>query len=432
MITPKHTRLDSGQAMMVATVLFLVVSITIIFGLAGPILKQQKIASQFLLSRQSYFLAEAGIEDVVYQLKTGKPVDATETLSLDDNTTTITTTDTLDGKEVISVADVKSLARKLRTEVMLGSGASFYFGVQAGNGGLIMENTSSVSGNVYSNGIVRGSGQSNNIIRGSVVSVGPSGLVDNLHATSSARAHTIKNSKIDGDAYYQTITNTTVLGTSYPGSLDPTISTLPITDELVEEWKQIALDGGVITTPCPYKITGPVTIGPTKINCDLEISGTNYTITLAGNIWVVGDIDISNSPTVRIDPSFGNKGVVMIADNPSNRTTKSKISLENSTVFEGSGSVGSYVMFISQNRSAESGGSEVAIDVKNTVSGDLLVYAGHGEIMLQNSINLKEVSAYRIRLKNTAEVVYETGIANVFFDSGPSGGYEILSWDEIE
>ena len=428
----KDQRLDSGQAMMVATILFLVVSITIIFGLAGPIIRQQEITSQFLLSRQSYFLAEAGIEDVVYQLKTAKLVASTEILSLGGNTTTITITNTPEGKEITSVADVQNATRKLKTNIVLGSGASFHFGVQAGNGGLIMENSSSVSGNVYSNGVVRGSGTANNIIRGDVVSAGLNGLIDNLTATSSAYAHTIKNSKIDGDAYYKSISNTTVLGTLYPGSLDPATSTLPITDEQIEEWKQVALDGGVITTPCPYKITGPVTIGPIKINCDLEISGTNYTVTLAGNVWVAGNIEIQNSPTIRVAASFGNKGVVMIADKPSNQTTSSKIELENSAIFEGSGSPGSHVMFISQNRSAESGGGEVAIDVKNTVSGDLLVYAGHGEIMLQNNINLKEVSAYRIRLKNTAEVIYETGVIDLIFDSGPSGGYEILSWDEIE
>ncbi len=129
---------------------------------------------------------------------------------------------------------------------------------------------------------------------------------------------------------------------------------------------------------------------------------------------------------------MGSKGVVVIADRPSAQTTSGKISLANSVVFEGSGSPGSHAMFISQNRSAESGGDLVAIDVKNTVSGALLVYAAHGEILLQNNINLKEVSAYRIRLKNTAKVIYETGIVNLLFDSGPSGGYEILSWKEIE
>lgn len=427
-----NQKLDSGQAMMIATILFLVVSITIIFGMASPIIKQYRITSQMFTSRQSYFLAEAGMEDIVYKLKTGKEVSPTEILSLDGNTVTTITADTVDGKQVVSTADVRSAVRKVKTSVVLGSGVSFHFGVQAGNGGLIMENTSSVSGNVYSNGVVMGSGPTNNFIRGSVVSAGPSGLIDNLHATSSAYARTISNSKIDNDAYYQSISGTTVLGTLFPDSPNQATSTLPISDGQIEEWKQAALDGGVISSPCPYKITGAVTLGPVKINCNLEISGTNYTVTLAGNVWVVGNIEVENSPTIRVTSSFGNKGVALIADDPSNQTTSSKISLENSVVFEGSGSPGSHVMFISQNRSAELSGSVVAINVKNTVSGALLVYAGHGEIMLQNSINLKEVSAYRIRLKNSAQVIYETGITDLLFDSGPSGSYEILSWKEIE
>jgi len=432
MVSNTKINLERGQAMMVATILFLVVSVTIIFGLAGPILKQQRLASNLVLSRQSYFLAEAGLEDVVYRLKTGKPVSATEVLSLAGDTTTTVTTDVLDEKQIVSSADVKSAVRKLRTNIILGSGVSFHFGVQAGEGGLIMENTSSISGNIYSNGVVRGSGPTNNIIRGSVVSAWSEGLIDNLYATSSVYAHTIRDSKIDGDAYYQSISGTTVLGTLYPGSSDQATSSLPISDEQIEEWKQAALDGGVISSPCPYKINDAMTLGPVKISCDLEISGNNYTITLAGNVWVEGDIVVKNSPVIRIDSSFGKKGVAIVADKPSAPNSSGKISLENSAVFEGSGSPSSHVMLISQNRSAESGGTEVALDVKNTVSGDLLVYAGHGEISLQNSINLKEVSAYRIRLKNTAEVIYETGIANLLFDSGPSGSYEILSWEEIE
>ena len=64
---------NSGQAMMIATILFLVVSITIIFGISGPILKHQKITSQLVLSRQSYFLAEAGLEDVLFTFITQQP-----------------------------------------------------------------------------------------------------------------------------------------------------------------------------------------------------------------------------------------------------------------------------------------------------------------------------------------------------------------------
>jgi len=51
---------------------------------------------------------------------------------------------------------------------------------------------------------------------------------------------------------------------------------------------------------------------------------------------------------------------------------------------------------------------------------------------MENNAILKEVSAYKIHLKNNAEVVYETGLANVLFSSGPGGGFEIKSWMEIE
>lgn len=419
--------------MMVAVLFFVAVSMTMIFGLAGPVLRQQSIVRNLASSRQSYFLAEAGIEDVVYRLKTGKNVSPTEILSLNGNSTTVTTTDILNGKEVTSIADVRESIRKLMTIAALGSGVAFRFGIQAGNGGLIMENTSSITGNVYSNGVVTADGPiADNIIRGSVVSAGPSGLINNIYVTGSAHAHAIIDSKIDGNAYYQNISNTTVLGTLSPNSPDQAPLPSLIPDEQVEEWKQAALEGGVISSPCPYRIKNAVTIGPKKIACDLEISGNNYTVTLTGNIWVEGNILVKNSPTIKVDSSFGNKGVTIVADKPSDPINKGTISLENSVDFEGSGSPSSYVMFISQNRSAESGGSVVAVDVKNTITGSLLVYAGHGEIMLQNNIDLKEVAAYQIRIKNTAEVIYEIGIANLLFDSGPSGGYEILSWKEIE
>lgn len=418
--------------MMVAVLFFVAVSLTMIFGLTGPILRQKTIVRDLASSRQSYFLAEAGIEDVVYRLKTGKQVSPTEVLNLEGATATIVTSDTADGKEVVSIADVRDLTRKLKTSVTLGSGVSFHYGIQAGNGGLFMENTSTILGNVYSNGPVVGDGPTNNIIRGSVVSAGPNGRVANIYATSSVYAHTITGSKVDGDAYYQTLSNTTVLGSSHPNSADQATSALIIGDDQIEEWKQVALAGGIISSPCPYTISNTTTIGPKKINCDLIISGNNYTVTLTGNLWVAGNVTVKNSPTIKVDSSFGDKSVAIIADKPSNPTTSGIVSLENSVIFQGSGTAGSHVMFVSQNSSAESGGTGVAINVKNTVSGALLVYAGHGEIDLENNIHLKEVAAYRIRLENTAEVIYDTGIANLLFDSGPSGGYEILSWEEIE
>ncbi len=143
---------------MVATILFLVVSLTIIFGISAPILKQQKITSQHVLSRQSYFLAEAGLEDVLFRLRTGKPVGANETISLNGSSVTIVTTDVFDGKEVVATGNAGEAVRKVRAGVTMGVGAVFGYGVQVGAGGLTMGNNSVINGSVYSNGNITGSG----------------------------------------------------------------------------------------------------------------------------------------------------------------------------------------------------------------------------------------------------------------------------------
>lgn len=83
---------------------------------------------------------------------------------------------------------------------------------------------------------------------------------------------------------------------------------------------------------------------------------------------------------------------------------------------------------ISQNTSAENGGGESAIKIVNSAQGDLLLYAAHGEILLQNNVELKEVTAYRVHLQNSAKVTYESGLANALFLSGPSGGYTLDKW----
>lgn len=383
-----------------------------------------------LASAQARSLAEAGIDKAVYELNQnggysgesntalGNGTFSVSVASINNNTKRVTVTGVVPNSARPTATKVVQTNVSIDTEVV-----SFAFGVQAGNGGVFLENSASVRGNVYSNGPVMG--QNNNIVRGTVVSAGLAGLISGVHATSSGYAHTISNSTLDGNAYFQTISNTTVGGIQYPGSADQSTTTLPISDELIEEWKAAALLGGVHTTPCPYVISTSISLGPKKINCNLTIQGTGNIITLNGPLWVKGNIDIQNSPTIRVSSAQSGRSIPIIADDPSNRLDGSKIEIENSAVFEGTGD-GSYVLFISQNNSAESGGSNEAIEVKNTVSGDLLVYAGHGEIKLDNNSNLSEVTAWRIRAKNSAEVTYETGLGSTLFPAGPGGSWAVV------
>lgn len=450
---------QAGQAMMVATILFLVVSITIIFGLAGPILKQQKMTSQTLLSRQSYFLAEAGVENVVYKLKTGKPVAPTETLSLGESSATITTTDVLGGKQIVANADVKESARKVRVDLVTGSGASFHYGVQVGNGGVRMENSSSVFGSIYSSGNVFGGGSG--AISGDVFAASTSLISDapdiggnaQAHAidhtriaqnassttsmvsatiSGSAYADTITNSNITKDAYYNTsISGTIVGGSIFSGVSPPTdlpVLSFPITDDQISGWEAAAVAGGTYISPCPYVISGgTVSLGPKKINCDLTISGGVTTIN--GPVWVVGNIEFKNTADIKLASGYQSTSEVIIADNPADRLTSSKIALSNSS--EVYGSSGGYLILVSRNNSSENGGNERAINIQNSASSSVL-YAPHGKVQISNSTHLKEVVAYLLHLTNSASVSYETGLSSLLFSSGPSGGYVIKSWDEIQ
>ncbi|TSC57916.1 MAG: Uncharacterized protein Greene041679_226 [Parcubacteria group bacterium Greene0416_79] len=417
-----------GQALFISALFFLILSLTIVQGVTHPVLNRVESARGVEQSAESFYLAEGVLADVLYRLMKNMPVDDAETIALGGGSATATTTSTANGKEVTTEGNRSGYLRKGRAGLRTGSGASFHYGVQSGTGGIHLKNTSLVVGNVSANGPV--TGENSNLVKGDVISAGASGLIDGVHATSSARAHTIRDAFIEGDAYYQTISNTTVQGALHPGSADQATSSLPIPDAQIEEWKSDAAAGG--SAACSggtYTVSGSVSLGPKKIPCNLTIGGSDE-VTLGGHLWVEGDIEIANTASVRIDASLGEKSVAVIADKPSSETTSGKINLKNSAVFYGSGNPDSFILFISQNRSAEAGGSTVAIEVQNNAAGKLLVYAPHGEIVLKNSVSLKEVVGYKLTLENSAQVIYETGLADLLFTSGPSGGYTIDSWRE--
>ena len=427
---PPRILTRGGQVALTAVFFFLVASTIIVFGVFSPVLRHIQVSDNYRESSGSLYTAESLSEDLLYRIKNGLAFGPSTPLSLNGVTAVATTTTVFDGKEVVvSGTSAGSFVRTLKVHAVTGAGAAFNYGVQSGAGGIALHNSSSVIGNLFSNGPI--TGDSSNLIKGDVISAGPSGSISGIHATSSAYAHAITNSTIDKDAYYVTISNTTVGGASHSGSADQATSTLPISDAQVSVWEGDAANGGTISSPCPYQISSNATLGPKKIACDLEITGSPI-VTIAGAVWVVGNITIKNSATLRVDPSIGNKSVPVIADDPANRATGGTIAIQNSTQFLGNGPQ-SYVLLLSQNNSAEQGGNTKAIDMQNSSNGgDLLLYAGHGLIELGNSASLKEVTGYQLSLKNSATVTYITGLANLLFTSGPGGGFMFDVWREVQ
>ncbi|MBI4155982.1 MAG: hypothetical protein HY507_01985 [Candidatus Zambryskibacteria bacterium] len=427
----KKVKHNSGAAMLLAILFFLFASMTIILGITNPILKQARIVSDLLRSKESYYYAEGGLEDALYRIKNNKTINSGDTIVNNGYITTITVTPTSDGKIIEALSNRNEIIRKMQSKVITGVGANFHYGIQSGAGGFLLQNSSTVTGNIFSSGSVRGSG---NTIYGDIISAGSNGLIDTLHATGTAYAHTIEDSTIDKDAYYTIKTNTAVGGTSYPNSPDQGTITLPISDAQISAWESDATSGGSVTcSGDSYTINSDVTIGPKEVPCNLNINGTGsgITVTIAGPIWVKGNINITNKATIRMAESLGSQNAAIIADNPLNTVGSGMISVGQNVVFQGSGFSGSYVFIISQNNDAETDDNPTdAISIGNGASA-LVAYASHGQVTLSQSVSLKAVTAYKVVLKNSANVTYDTGLANANFVSGPSGGWTISSWAEV-
>jgi hypothetical protein len=415
---------------MIMVLLFALASYIAVAGVSRGMFEDRTVTRSLLDSRQGYYAAESGVEDAVYRHLEGMSIGTSEVISVGSSTATTTITNVLDEKWLSATAKVGALTRKTRSIIRVGNGASFNFGLQSDVGGITMNNSSSVSGNAYSNGPIVGGGSS--MIYGDVISAGATGSITGVHATGSAWANAISNSRVDKNAYYQTISSTVVGGVSYPGSANQATSSLPIADSLIEEWKVQAEAGGVITSPCPYTINSDVTIGTRKIQCsNVTITGNNTDVTLSGPLWIDGNLTLEKA-TFHIPSTLGTKSVQIVVDDPENHATGSKIVVQNSTTFVDDDGGSSYVLLLSRNNSAKNGGSEVAIDLAQSANGKVLVYAAEGEINLANSVTMKEVTGYHIVLGNNTNVQYETGLANLLFSGGPGGSYVLTQWQEIQ
>lgn len=430
-------RNNKGAAMLIAVIFFLFISLTIVIGIATPILNQVKDSIELVHSKETFYLAEGGIEDAVYRVLYNKTIVTGDTLPINGGTATLTYSSSGATKTLLVSANVGGRIRKMQMNLVSGTGIAFHYGIQSGQGGFLLQNSSSITGNAFSSGPVVGSG---NYINGDVISAGSSGLINNIHATGTAYAHTIQNSVIDKDAYYVTKTSTTVGGTSYPGSADQSSAPLPITDAQISAWESDAVAGGtMLSSACDSysgasntcTISSTKSLGPLKIPFNLLIKSSSGILTVTGPLWVTGNITTQTGPTIAMSSGLTSQNVAIIADNPSNTTGSGIINVGQSTVFQGSGAVGSYVFMISQNNSAETGGSTDAISMSQGASA-LVAYASHGQITLSQSVSVKESTAYKIVLTQSANVTYDTGLPSVLFKSGPSGGYGITSWQEVQ
>ncbi|KPJ56065.1 hypothetical protein AMJ49_05830 [Parcubacteria bacterium DG_74_2] len=142
---------------------------------------------------------------------------------------------------------------------------------------------------------------------------------------------------------------------------------------------------------------------------------------MRGTIYVTQDFSIANNATIKLDPDYSSTSGVVIVDGKSD--------IKNGSTLQGSGVVGSYLMILSTNPSLDP--ANPAINVNNNATGAVF-YTSLGVIRLRNNMKIREATGYKLYLDNNAEIEYEVGLMNTEFSSGPSGGWIVASWKEVE
>ncbi len=416
---------QKGFVVFFITILVLVAVFGIALSVSLLTLGQQKIINNIIKATQAYYIAEAGIEDALLRLNNNPSMAALSyNFNVGSGAASIDILDMLVGsRTIISQGDILNRTKKLRVvRAITTDGVSFFYGSQAGDGGIYMENNSIIYGNVFSNSSVMGSGT----ITETVIVAGNGnkiqGTMIDLTIGGDAYVHTCEDSNIAGTLTY-------VSGGSFgsctagggfvnggPNEIEPI--DLPISQGQIDNWKSDIADAGVQFSSHIVSSGTTEYLGPLKIEGDLTIEN-NATLILNGNLWVTGNILIENGGIIRLDSGYGSTSGVIIANG--------NITAINGSILEGSGSEGSYIMLLS---TSVYDGSP-AIDVMNTAEGAVF-YASDGMIRLHNNADIHEAVGWKIYLDNNAEITYETGLANLLFSSGPSGGWKTIEWTEIE
>ena len=255
---------------------------------------------------------------------------------------------------------------------------------------------------------------------------GLTGVINAMNVGLDAHAHTVTGSTVTGVLYCvvgtaNTANTTNMCNTSLA---DPGPEPMPVSDDQITSWKADAEAGGTISGNYTVSTT-TATLGPKKITGNLTLQN-NKILTITGTLWVEGNIDMGNGSQIVLASSYGGAGGLVIVDGTTN--------IQNNAVFAGSGQTGSYVMVVSTSDCPQSPlcFAAPAIQLSNN-AGAVILNAQRGTVSFSNNGQANSASAYQILLNNNAQVIYDNGLKNAYFSSGPSGGgYSYASWKEVE
>lgn len=237
-----------------------------------------------------------------------------------------------------------------------------------------------------------------------------------------AWANTVENSTVSGDLYCQSGSgNNKVCDTSRS---DPVEKPMPVSDANIEDWKNHAESGDIINGDYSLGGSDIEYLGPAKINGNLSV-GAGAHLYVTGTLYVTGNISLNGGGIISLDSSYADTSGVIISDG--------RISVTGGGLFDGSGTAGSYLLVVTTSACPYSGScSNSPAVTASGGTGSVVLNAQNGDLELTGGASAKQLTAKKIIMSGGTTVHYETGLSDINFESGPSGGWNISSWQEVE
>ncbi|MCX6786963.1 MAG: hypothetical protein NTY93_00315 [Candidatus Kaiserbacteria bacterium] len=413
---------------LVLALVFLGIFFTVASAYLSSVTSSARSTRYDLASAQALAIAEAGVDATLYQLNQN-PGYAGETNTALGNGYLTTVVTSIDGssKRITATAYVPSNINPIATKTVKVATSinnaviSFHYGVQAGTGGFVMSGGATINGSVYSNGgidattgvHITGSATAINTIGGNNY---VTGVYVGILASDDAWAHTVKGATVTGTIYCQS--GSYINKTCNTSRADPTPIAMPLSDSIIQEWKDDAVTGGVINGDYHVNYAG-ATLGPKKVVGDLLVDGGG-TLTVSGTLWVTGNITVTGGGKVKLASSYGANNGAIVSDG--------QVFVSGGANFSGSGQSGSYPFLITTSACPAETGCSGKHDANNAVeldggAGTVAIVAQNGTAAISGGSALKAVTAKQITMDGGATLVYDSGLVNANFSSGPGGSW---------
>lgn len=305
---------NRGAAILIVVLFFVIISVTLLTAVSGPVGYQIRNTADFLQSKQSYTAADAQAENALYRFNKGK-TDAPSILSVLGATATASLLE-VDGQKEISVQGViGEFQRFVKARFQQDVGVAFNYGLQTGIGGLTMTGSSKIVGNVYSNGDVvgfGGPGWASTEITGSVTAANasnPTPHIDNIGVAAPTYAHSFGSTTAAQDFSQSFVIGTTTPVTELALTIKKVGSPANATVKIVNN-----ASGAPGTTVLMSGVLNSSLV--TSLYSEVPVIVTTPTALLAGTTyWIVIDVpsvNATNYYTISLNNSIYTNGIVKV------------------------------------------------------------------------------------------------------------------------